>query len=430
MAEQFEMGGPGTALAERPEDGRVAVRGMAGGIGMMKLVAPIEQIIEAQNETRRFIHTALVEKRDYGIIPGTDGKRKSLLKPGAERVCAAFGTVARYEAVEQEIDHDREVHWEKQKYRWDDEVRGKKHYYVEASGVSKGLYRYVYRCVLYLGDRVVGEGVGSASTMESKYIDRPRDLENTIIKMAKKRAFIDATLTTFGLSDEFSQDFDDEDLEPSGGQSPRQERQERAQSNVQGQLDQARSKLEDMRKRQLSKADREKAAEILAEVDMIWDSLGTGEEARADDARVALNGQDVPRNEHGVPDPRALSPEHMKIVLDYVRGRANARVERVEQKQAPPEKSVAYLTVRKIGPKLHIIDPRKGKECIGCGELLTGHKMASASADPKDYCAPALGKALEILAGGDILLPQEMEQAVIARLPKKPSDNDPPDLPF
>src|SRR5690606_10620038 len=56
---------------------------------------------------------------------------------------------------------------------------------------------------------VIGEGVGSCSTMESKYIDRPRDCENTALKMAKKRAYVDATLTTFGLSDQFTQDVED-----------------------------------------------------------------------------------------------------------------------------------------------------------------------------------------------------------------------------
>src|SRR5690606_23849470 len=56
---------------------------------------------------------------------------------------------------------------------------------------------------------VIGSGMGSCSSLESKYISRPRDLENTILKMAKKRAYVDATLSTFGLSDQFTQDVED-----------------------------------------------------------------------------------------------------------------------------------------------------------------------------------------------------------------------------
>jgi hypothetical protein len=35
-------------------------------------------------------------------------------------------------------------------------------------------------------------------------------LENTILKMAKKRAQVDAVLTTFGLSDQFTQDMEEQ----------------------------------------------------------------------------------------------------------------------------------------------------------------------------------------------------------------------------
>ncbi|HLL52631.1 MAG TPA: hypothetical protein VK447_03735, partial [Myxococcaceae bacterium] len=81
----------------------------------------------------------------------------------------------------------------------------------EERGVSYGLYRYVVRCVLIHieSGSTVGSGVGSASTMEGKYVDRPRESENTVLKMAKKRAFVDCTLSTFGLSDAFTQDLED-----------------------------------------------------------------------------------------------------------------------------------------------------------------------------------------------------------------------------
>jgi hypothetical protein len=84
---------------------------------------------------------------------------------------------------------------------------------------------------------LLGQGVGSASTMEGKYRYRKEyspngdktdsygkkyrrienediaDVYNTVLKIAKKRAHIDATLTVTGAADIFSQDLIDEDDE-------------------------------------------------------------------------------------------------------------------------------------------------------------------------------------------------------------------------
>ena len=54
----------------------------------------------------------------------------------------------------------------------------------------------------------VGYGIGSCSTMESKYVENPRDAENTALKMAHKRGMVGGCLVTFGLSDQFTQDED------------------------------------------------------------------------------------------------------------------------------------------------------------------------------------------------------------------------------
>jgi hypothetical protein len=52
--------------------------------------------------------------------------------------------------------------------------------------------------------------VAACSTLESKYIDRPRDSENTVVQMAAKRAYIAAIRQTLGLSDQFTQDVEDQ----------------------------------------------------------------------------------------------------------------------------------------------------------------------------------------------------------------------------
>jgi hypothetical protein len=185
---------------------------------LLRPVASAGDLIAAQKETHELIRSALEKGRDYGEIPGTD--KPTLLKPGAERINLAFGVYPRYSVAEQEVDHIVEIPWKKRKWRWG-EKRGEK-IWEELSGTSLGLYRYVVKCELVLrgsGD-VVGEGIGSCSTLESKYIDRPRDLENTVLKMAQKRAFVAATLNAYALSDRFTQDMEDVDSGPSDDQKP------------------------------------------------------------------------------------------------------------------------------------------------------------------------------------------------------------------
>jgi hypothetical protein len=176
--------------------------------GMLRPVAKPEEILEAQEQTRVFIAKALKEGRDYGTIPSTT--KPSLYKPGAERTSLAFGCHARFSILEREVEHDRLNQYVKREWEWHPSERGKK-VWTETPGESHGLYRYVMLCELVhrASGFIVGSGVGSCSTMESKYIDRPRDLENTVLKMGKKRSFIDAVLTTFGLSEQFTQDTED-----------------------------------------------------------------------------------------------------------------------------------------------------------------------------------------------------------------------------
>ena len=106
-----------------------------------------------------------------------------------------------------------------------------------------GHITYDVKCLLYQGEQVIGEGVGCCSSMESKYrwrwvfpselpegsnkeylphrfdkgftkyrIDNenPADQANTILKIAKKRAFVDAILTRTGASRIFTQDLEEE----------------------------------------------------------------------------------------------------------------------------------------------------------------------------------------------------------------------------
>ncbi len=182
-----------------------------GPVAMLRPIAAPAEVLKAQEETRELVAKTLQQGRDYGVIPGTE--KPTMLKPGAERVALSFGCYyGDPEIIEREIDHDRAVAWVKRKAKW--EGRGAERRKVgeeETHGTSLGLYRYVVRVPVIARESgaVVGFGIGSCSTMESKYIDRPRDSENTALKMAHKRALVSACLVTFGLSDQFTQDVED-----------------------------------------------------------------------------------------------------------------------------------------------------------------------------------------------------------------------------
>jgi hypothetical protein len=206
-------------------------------IGLVRPVASPAAVIEAHREAAALIKDALEQGRDYGTIPGA-GVKMVLLKPGAERLTLAFGASVQLDIIEKEIDHDREVQWSK----------------YSKSGTSRGLYRYVVRVRLVRPDgSQIGEGIGAASTMESKYIEAPRNAENTVLKMAKKRAHVDAVLSMAALSDRFTQDIDDADDEG----ARRDDTAKRSADKAKAEADKAKAEAE--------KAEADKAAKKAAQ---------------------------------------------------------------------------------------------------------------------------------------------------------------------
>lgn len=154
------------------------------------------------------VQKTLKEKQDYGEIPGTN--KPTLLKPGGEKICMLFGLNPEYEFLQTTEDYDKEF------------------------------FSYNIRCTLFKNKQPVAQGVGSCNSKEKKYrfinvdevpenytgysepitdkygrtrykINNPDicSLVNTILKMAKKRAFIDAVLQVASLSEVFTQDLED-----------------------------------------------------------------------------------------------------------------------------------------------------------------------------------------------------------------------------
>jgi len=144
----------------------------------------IQQVQATMNKITQFqqvIQKTLHQGHDFGIIPGTD--KPTLLKPGAEKILMMMGLRSEFEIVDSTRDFE------------------------------KGFFQYQVRCRLLKGNALITEGLGSCNTRERKYLKMdPYTMDNTVLKMAKKRALVDAALLVASLSDVFTQDLEDMDL--------------------------------------------------------------------------------------------------------------------------------------------------------------------------------------------------------------------------
>ena len=147
----------------------------------------VQQVSATMQKIAQFqavVQKTLKKDHDYGVIPGT-GSKPTLLKPGAEKILMLMGLTSEYEVIEKVQDYDR------------------------------GFFAFTVKCTLSKSDIKVTEGVGHANTREKRYVSgRQQDaytLANTVLKMAKKRAQVDAVLTVASLSEIFTQDLEDLD---------------------------------------------------------------------------------------------------------------------------------------------------------------------------------------------------------------------------
>lgn len=159
-------------------------------------------------QMQNVVQKTLKKGHDFGEVPGTS--KPTLLKPGGEKICMLFGLNPEYEFLQTTEDYDKEF------------------------------FSYNIRCTLFRNGQPVAQGVGSCNSKEKKYrfinvdeipenyigqseqitdkygrtkykINNPDicSLVNTILKIAKKRAFIDAVLQVASLSEVFTQDVED-----------------------------------------------------------------------------------------------------------------------------------------------------------------------------------------------------------------------------
>lgn len=213
----------------------------------------VQDVMKHVKLVQDVMRQVMTEGEHYGKIPGC-GDKPALFKAGAEKLAVTFRLTPRYEVTERDLGNDHR--------------------------------EYSVKCSMYAANgNFLGEGVGVCSTMESKYRYRggekiptdkpvpkdywnlreegkydeaqallggrgfgamknegqwviaeigakmdnpnPADCYNTCLKMGKKRAHVDATLTVTGASDMFTQDIEettDGDLHQQGKKAPAQTR--------------------------------------------------------------------------------------------------------------------------------------------------------------------------------------------------------------
>ena len=151
------------------------------------------EVRQQVNQIQYLMQQVLKSGEHYGVVPGTKGK-PTLFQSGAEKIAYMFHLVPSYE--------------------------------VQRTMFDGGHREYEITCTLTSRDtgEVMGYGVGTCTTLESKYRYRNKwvngqkqreenpdiaDTYNTVMKMAKKRAFVDAVKSTTAASDIFTQDVED-----------------------------------------------------------------------------------------------------------------------------------------------------------------------------------------------------------------------------
>jgi|GEM_PF-1546489 len=187
------------------------------------------------NKIQDLMKDLMHEGEHYGIIPGT-GTKPSLLKAGAEKLCFAFRLAPEFEIKQVDLPRDhREIQiittlrnmatgaivgqglgscsTMEKKYRWRSIARSCPKCGQEAIIKGKEEYGGGFLCFKKKGgcgakfadddQAIIGQPEGR---IENEDI---ADCYNTVLKMAKKRSIVDATITACAASDIFTQDVED-----------------------------------------------------------------------------------------------------------------------------------------------------------------------------------------------------------------------------
>jgi predicted RNA-binding Zn-ribbon protein involved in translation (DUF1610 family) len=202
-------------------------------------LTPVFDLETAQKrlvELQKFVKFYLVEGEDYGTIPGT--AKPTLYKPGADKLCDIYGLADKYRTVSQIEDWDKNLF----SYHIECTLVSKRNEKLAATGLGscnsyEGKYRWretqrvcpeCGKTSIIRGKEEFGggwlcwkkkDGCGHKfakgdKSIEGQEVGRVENddiptLVNTILKMAKKRAKVDAVLSATRSSGLFTQDVED-----------------------------------------------------------------------------------------------------------------------------------------------------------------------------------------------------------------------------
>jgi hypothetical protein len=189
-----DIPGPAPPFTPPPEAGR-AGEGSGDTLPAEDLTTErMQELVENTEAVRallaRYIRATFKPGLHYGVIPlnTQENSKPTLLKAGAEVVCLLFGWRARFSA-------DLPI--------------------LQMYGPgTTGAFALVCELIDRQG-QVVGQGRGIAELRETSMTSA-----NMAVKMAEKRALVDAVLRAAGLSQYFTQDLEDVLLLPPSGDAP------------------------------------------------------------------------------------------------------------------------------------------------------------------------------------------------------------------
>ena len=191
----------------------------------------MEEGLKTIKRFQAMVKRLLTPNVDYGVIPGT--KKPTLLKPGAEKIIKLMQLSDSYQILSKEEDYQKPFFAFTVKCQLKSYSSGK----LMSEGMgqcnsneSKYRYRWVFDNQLPAGfDRETAHiktvGRGQVYVMYRIDNDDICSQVNTILKMAEKRAKVDAALSAGRLSELFTQDIEDmTDTEPVNQQAAEFER--------------------------------------------------------------------------------------------------------------------------------------------------------------------------------------------------------------
>lgn len=148
-----------------------------------ELASSVKTEAERRKVLENYIKSHLKRDVDYGVIPGARNGKRCLLKPGAEKFCSLLQLRAEFSPDEMTL---------------------------RMLGGEGGVVAYICRLIHIPSGIMASEGRGACGLAERQ--GNP----NTTVKIAEKRAQIDAVLR-LGFSDSFTQDIDEVVIMPGEG---------------------------------------------------------------------------------------------------------------------------------------------------------------------------------------------------------------------